>query len=55
MIASMYTSYAYITNIEAGDDHERLPAGRQAAGLRKSLQRERLTNAIDRVAGNEPQ
>jgi hypothetical protein len=40
--------------MEACDDHGLLPAGRQAAGLRKSREREQLTNAIDRVAGNEP-
>ncbi len=41
--------------LKAGDNDERLRAGRQAAGLRKSRERERLTNAIYRVAGNEPQ
>ena len=28
---------------------------RQVAGLRKSRERERLTNALNRVGGNEPQ
>jgi hypothetical protein len=55
MLFSMYTSYAYITNTEAGDHHDRFPAGRQAVGLGKNPERERLTNAINRVAGNERQ
>jgi hypothetical protein len=54
MIAAMYTSYAYIANIGAGDDPEPLSAGRRAAGPRKSRERERLTDATDGVAGNEP-
>jgi hypothetical protein len=55
MIVLMYTSYAYIANIEGGDEPEPLSAGRRAPGPRKSRERERLTDATDGVAGNEPQ
>jgi hypothetical protein len=55
MIASMYTSYAYITNIEPAMTTNVSRLAVRPPDSARAWERERLTNAINRVAGNEPQ